>query len=83
MKMARYLQSYFDVDGSGNSRPKYEAGQDYPVTEETTRHVALRYAEEVDVPDPAPVADPALAAEAPPAAAEPAPAPAPKKAAKA
>lgn len=76
MKMIRYLQSFYDVNGTGTSFAKYEAGKDYEVNEETTRHVVLRYAEEVDVPDPVAATDPAPAAEAAPA-----PAPAPKKAA--
>lgn len=82
MKMHRYLQTFWDTNAGGTSYPKYEAGKDYPPSEETTRHVVLRYAKEVDVEEPAPATADAPA-EAPaaevapePAAEAPAPAPA-------
>ena len=53
MKAHRYLQTFFDVNGGGTSYAKYEAGKSYPVTDETSHHVAMGIAEEIDVPDDA------------------------------
>ena len=53
------------VDGAGNSYAKYRAGENYAVTEETTRLVAAGIAEAVDVPDES---APATAKSATPAA---------------
>lgn len=39
------------VDGAGNSYVKYRAGENYEVTEETTRLVAAGIAESIVVPD--------------------------------
>jgi hypothetical protein len=62
MKAIRYTQSFHAVGEHGFSAPVYEAGKDYPVTDETRRHVARGIAEEVDLPDPAAEAAPAPAA---------------------
>ena len=57
------------VDGGGNSYAKYRAGENYAVTEETTRLVAAGIAETVDVPDdPAPAAAKSITPAAKPAA---------------
>lgn len=39
------------VDGAGNSYVKYRAGENYEVTEETTRLVAAGIAESIVIPD--------------------------------
>lgn len=47
-QMVRYLETYFDA-----GLPKYQAGEYYPLTEETDRHVAGGLAEmkEIEVED--------------------------------
>lgn len=52
MKSIRFLSDFYAVDGSGNSKVKYAAGQSYLQDEETTRLAVSGIAEEVDVPDP-------------------------------
>ena len=57
------------VDGAGNSYAKYRAGENYAVTEETTRLAAAGIAETVDVPDdPVPAAAKSTTSAAKPAA---------------
>lgn len=51
MKVARFLQTYYEVGSHGVSEAKYEAGKDYPLTNETKRLVARGIAEPVDVAD--------------------------------
>ncbi len=58
MKAIGFLTDFYAVDGSGNSKVKYAAGQSYTPDEETERLVASGIAEEVEVPDPALPADP-------------------------
>lgn len=53
MKVIRYTQSWFEVDSTGSSRAKFEAGKCYPISEETTRHVDRGIAEVVDAPEDA------------------------------
>lgn len=50
-KVARYLVDFNAVNGAGQSAPLYAKDQCYPVSDETTRHVALGYAVLVDAPD--------------------------------
>lgn len=60
MKRIRFSADWFETDLSGNSRPRFEAGKDYPADdEEAVRCVARGIAEEVDVADApdAPAAD--------------------------
>lgn len=53
MKKVRYLVTWFEVGAFGVSEPKFHAGRDYPVTDETLRHAARGIAEEVDVEEAA------------------------------
>lgn len=72
MKRIQFSQTFFETDGSGNHRPRFEAGKHYPADDaEAQRCVARGIAEEVDVPDPEPE-QPAAEAGAP------APAPSPE-----
>lgn len=57
MKLIKYLETWFDVGLSGHSEAKYTAGRFYPITGETTAHVARGIAEEVDAPADAEKAD--------------------------
>lgn len=51
MKVIRYTKTYHEVDVTGSSHPKFEAGQCYPITDETQRHVIHGIAEEIDAPE--------------------------------
>lgn len=51
MKVIRYTKTYHEVDGTGSSRPKFEVGMCYPITDETQRHVIHGIAEEIDAPE--------------------------------
>lgn len=51
MKIIRYKLDWFETDGVGNSRAKFEAGKFYPVTDESSSHVVQGAAEEVDAPE--------------------------------
>lgn len=51
MKVIRYLATWFDAGA-----PRFHAGEFYPVTEESQRHVLQGIAEEVDASDDAPKA---------------------------
>lgn len=53
MKVIRYTKTYHEVDATGSSRPKFEAGKCYPITDETSRHVVHGIAEEIDAPEDA------------------------------
>lgn len=46
MKVIRYLATWFDAGA-----PLFQGGKFYPVTDESTRHVAQGIAEEVDAAD--------------------------------
>jgi hypothetical protein len=46
-----YLDNWNATDDTGVSRPKYLAGEFYPESEETVRHVAQGIAESIDVTD--------------------------------
>lgn len=48
-KVLRYSQTWFDCDGGGNSYPKFEAGQSYPLHDDAERHVAAGIAEVIEV----------------------------------
>ncbi len=60
-KVIRYTKTYHEVGIGGQSAPKYVAGQCYPVTDETERHVTHGIAEEVDAPADPDKADAAVA----------------------
>lgn len=51
MKVARFMQNYYEVGERGFSELKYEAGKEYQLTNETKRLVVRGIAEPVDVPD--------------------------------
>jgi len=53
MKLIRYLLDYFSTGTDGSSGIKFAAGQHYPVTEETARHVEHGIAEAVEAPEDA------------------------------
>lgn len=76
MKVIRYIASWFEVGPSGVSEARYKAGQCYPVTEETQRHVVTGAAEEIEASEEVQLAMEAAAkvkadAEAAPAATSP------------
>ena len=49
----RFNTTFYETNTGGESRPKFLAGEYYPVTEETTRHALHGIAEVVDAPDDA------------------------------
>lgn len=49
MLLIRYLANVFGVDGSGNSRCLFAAGEYHPPHADSPRHVLQAVAEEVDV----------------------------------
>ena len=49
MKLIRYFVNVFGVDGSGNSRCLFAAGEYHPPHADSPRHVLQAIAEEVDV----------------------------------
>ena len=51
MKKHQYSADYFDVNGGGNSYVKFAKGKVYAITEETSRHAAQGFCEEVEVED--------------------------------
>ena len=53
MKLIRYLLDFFSTGADGSSSVKFAAGEHYPVTEETAKHVEHGIAEEVDAPEDA------------------------------
>ena len=53
MKIIKFIESWFDTDGAGNSNVKFAAGSFHPITEETERHVALGTAVVIDAPNDA------------------------------
>lgn len=65
MQQVQFNATWFVVDGGGNSRAEFHAGQCYPVSDKTMAHVSSGIAEVTEVPDaPAPDA-PAPAPDAP------------------
>lgn len=61
MKMHRYLVDWYATNSGGSSFVQHAKGQSYEITEDSTRHVAQGFAEEIDVELSA--EDAALAAE--------------------
>ena len=53
-----FRADFFAVDGAGNSRVLYRAGESYEVTDETTRLVAAGIADAVEVTDAPEPAEP-------------------------
>lgn len=52
MNRILFFQTFFATDGSGNSRPQFEAGKHYPADDaEAVRCIARGIAEAVDVPE--------------------------------
>ena len=49
MKLIHYLANVFGVDGAGNSRCIFAAGEYHPPHADSPRHVLQEVAEEVDV----------------------------------
>lgn len=58
MKAIRYTKPFFAVGEFGHSEEKFKAGQTYPVTPESEKHVRRGIAEMVEVED-LPAAEPA------------------------
>lgn len=67
MQQVQFNATWFAVDGGGNSRAKFHAGQCYPVSDETMAHVSSGIAEVTEVPDvpDAPAPDAPMQAPAP------------------
>lgn len=61
MKAIRYTKPFFAVGELGHSEEKFKAGQTYPVTPESEKHVRRGIAEVVEVEDP-PAAEPEASA---------------------
>ena len=50
MKIVKYIESWFETDGAGNSVAKFLKGSFHPISDDTNRHVALGAAVIVDAP---------------------------------